>query len=91
MSLDCPTILCNDDPCPVVQCLDSRCVVFEQCGPTLCGEDFFCCNESCGICVPVGESCDQTAECAGTFLILYLIFHVCDKKIVPSSLVFFFI
>ncbi len=27
------------------------------CGPNVCGPDEFCCNESCGICAPIGGSC----------------------------------
>ncbi len=26
---------------------------------TVCGSDEFCCNESCGICAPIGGSCTQ--------------------------------
>lgn len=31
------------------------------CGPKTCGEGEYCCNESCGICAPVGGACTQQA------------------------------
>ena len=31
------------------------------CGKNVCGEGEFCCNESCGICAPVGGACTQQA------------------------------
>ncbi|HVH44402.1 MAG TPA: hypothetical protein VM925_18745, partial [Labilithrix sp.] len=31
----------------------------EPCGPTTCGVDEYCCNESCGICAPTGGACTQ--------------------------------
>jgi len=31
----------------------------KSCGDTVCGSDEFCCNESCGICAPIGGSCTQ--------------------------------
>ncbi len=30
-----------------------------SCGNIVCGSDEFCCNESCGICAPIGGSCTQ--------------------------------
>ncbi|MGM0577918.1 MAG: hypothetical protein ACQEXJ_19485 [Myxococcota bacterium] len=29
------------------------------CGPNTCGEGEYCCNESCGICAPIGGYCTQ--------------------------------
>lgn len=31
------------------------------CGPVTCDEGLVCCNESCGICTPPGESCSKQA------------------------------
>lgn len=30
-----------------------------QCGNRVCGKGTFCCNESCGICAPIGGGCTQ--------------------------------
>ena len=30
-----------------------------SCGDIVCGAGEFCCNESCGICAPIGGSCTQ--------------------------------
>jgi hypothetical protein len=30
-----------------------------KCGPSVCYEGEFCCNESCGICAPTGSVCTQ--------------------------------
>ena len=32
---------------------------YTQCGPSVCGPGEFCCNESCGICAPIGGTCIQ--------------------------------
>lgn len=29
------------------------------CGPSFCRQGTFCCNESCGICAPIGGFCTQ--------------------------------
>ncbi|HZI13693.1 MAG TPA: hypothetical protein VE153_25170 [Myxococcus sp.] len=31
----------------------------KKCGTNSCGAGEYCCNESCGICVPMGNSCTQ--------------------------------
>jgi hypothetical protein len=30
-----------------------------RCGENMCGSGEYCCNESCGICAPIGGSCIQ--------------------------------
>lgn len=42
----CPSF-CVDDPQPV------------KCGQNTCGAGQYCCNESCGICAPMGAACIQ--------------------------------
>jgi hypothetical protein len=37
----------------------------QPCGSNSCGAGEYCCNESCGICVPRGSSCTQQV-CTGT-------------------------
>jgi hypothetical protein len=29
------------------------------CGPSFCRRGTYCCNESCGICAPIGDFCTQ--------------------------------
>jgi len=44
-----------DEPCPLAFCAG------EPCGGAVCGEGEFCCNESCGICAPIGGACTLQA------------------------------
>jgi len=33
----------------------------ESCGGVICGKGTYCCNPSCGVCVPYGMSCPQVS------------------------------
>src|SRR5207302_1784957 len=39
-----------------------------HCGPNVCGMGEYCCNDSCGICAPLGGACTQQlcSACAST-------------------------
>ena len=54
---------CVDDPrddCdPTAEGADCGGICRPTCGNTVCGDGEFCCNESCGICAPIGGSCTQ--------------------------------
>jgi len=66
-AVQCPTGYdCEDDPSD--QCDPSTggadcggiCVSQEQaCGKGLCGPGQYCCNQSCGLCAPIGGACIQ--------------------------------
>ena len=56
---DCPPLPCNEEPCNQHVCRDSECVILATCGQNLCGEGEYCCNESCGVCAPMGGGCTQ--------------------------------
>ncbi len=63
-NLPCPEgFTCVDDPrddCdPESGGRDCGGICRPACGNTVCGSDEFCCNESCGICAPIGGSCTQ--------------------------------
>ena len=63
-NLPCPEgFTCVDDPrddCdPESGGRDCGGICRPTCGTTVCGSDEFCCNESCGICAPIGGSCTQ--------------------------------
>lgn len=47
---------------------ESELVIGQQCGSTTCGKGTYCCNPSCGICVPPGWSCTQQV-CPGADLL----------------------
>ena len=65
---DCrPKRICIGKNCPPVKiCVDGKCKKksnFETCGPNFCikQKKEFCCNASCGICVPDGGQCIDIA------------------------------
>lgn len=45
---------------------DHAAVAGIPCGTTICGENQFCCNASCGICAPQGGACTQQICDAGS-------------------------
>lgn len=64
---DC-VIYCFAYPCPEGVCSGHKCTVRdgggqggEPCGDLFCGASSYCCNESCGICAPIGGACIQLA------------------------------
>ncbi len=62
--LPCPEgFTCVDDPTddcdPSNGGADCLGICRPRCGDAVCGADEFCCNESCGICAPIGGSCTQ--------------------------------
>lgn len=38
-------------------------VVGQQCGANVCGAGTFCCDSSCGTCLPLGMQCTQEHRC----------------------------
>jgi hypothetical protein len=56
---DCRLMTCLQEPCLRPVCRNSRCVFVEQCGSTECDRSEFCCNPSCGQCLPMGSFCTQ--------------------------------
>lgn len=56
------TVIITDDPGDgPVQVIEGPVEVFTPCGPTSCGAGEFCCNPSCGVCLPPGYACAQVA------------------------------
>lgn len=56
---DCPPVPCNEEPCDQHVCRNNECVIVASCGQNLCGVGEYCCNESCGVCAPMGGGCTQ--------------------------------
>jgi hypothetical protein len=44
---------------PSVCACEPTVIVINKCGDNLCGAGEYCCNESCGICAPIGGACIQ--------------------------------
>lgn len=59
-----PAIASNGQCCPRPQCRPE----IIHCGDKACGNGEYCCNESCGICAPLGGMC--TAEVCNDFEVL---------------------